>query len=64
MWGPFEVTLDNELKDVVAGYVAQVRQSGQILFTRRWQYAKRARDWQRAVEHGCADVHVASVASS
>lgn len=31
----FEVALDNALKDGVAGYVAQLRQSGQILFTKQ-----------------------------
>lgn len=33
----FEVALDNALKDGVAGYVAQLRQSGQILFTNAWR---------------------------
>jgi hypothetical protein len=42
--GTFQVALDNALKDVVAGYVAQLRQSGQILFTNAWQYAKRPQD--------------------
>ena len=53
--GAFQVALDNALKDVVAGYVAQLRQSGQILFTNAWQYAKRSARWQRAVDAGCAD---------
>jgi len=56
----FQVALDNALKDVVAGYVAQLRQSGQILFTNAWQYAKRPQD---GGEWWTADVqmHVASV---
>ena len=62
--GAFEDALDNALKkDVVAGYVAQLRQSGQILFTKTWQYAKRPQDdggewwtvcrciWQREQAH-------------
>ena len=56
----FQVALDNALKDVVAGYVAQLRQSGQILFTNTWQYAKRPQDgselWTPDVQ-----MHVASV---
>jgi len=56
----FQVALDNALKDVVAGYVAQLRQSGQILFTNAWQYAKRPQDgselWTPDVQ-----MHVASV---
>jgi len=56
----FKVALDNALKDVVAGYVAQLRQSGQILFTNAWQYAKRPQDdsepWTPDVQ-----MHVASV---
>ena len=48
------------LKDVVAGYVAQLRQSGQVLFTNAWQYAKRPQDgselWTPDVQ-----MHVASV---
>jgi hypothetical protein len=58
--GTFQVALDNALKDVVAGYVAQLRQSGQILFTNAWQYAKRPQDggerWTPDVQ-----MHVASV---
>jgi CubicO group peptidase (beta-lactamase class C family) len=58
--GAFAVALDNALKDVVAGYVAQLRQSGQILFTNAWQYAKRPQDgsewWTPDVQ-----MHVASV---
>jgi hypothetical protein len=58
--GTFAVALDNALKDVVAGYVAQLRQSGQILFTNAWQYAKRPQDggewWTPDVR-----MHVASV---
>jgi hypothetical protein len=56
----FQVALDTALKDVVAGYVAQLRQSDQILFTNAWQYAKRPQDgselWTPAVQ-----MHVASV---
>jgi CubicO group peptidase (beta-lactamase class C family) len=58
--GTFQVALDNALKDVVAGYVAQLRQSGQILFTNVWQDAKRPQDgsepWTPDVQ-----MHVASV---
>jgi CubicO group peptidase (beta-lactamase class C family) len=58
--GAFEVALDNALKDVVAGYVAQLRHSGQILFTKARQYAKRPQDgsesWTPDVQ-----MHVASV---
>jgi hypothetical protein len=58
--GAFQAALDNALKDVVAGYVAQLRQSGQILFTNPWQYAKRPQDgsepWTPDVQ-----MHVASV---
>lgn len=58
--GAFKVALDNALKDVVAGYVAQLRQSGKILFTNTCQYAKRPQDQS---EPWTADVqmHVASV---
>ena len=56
----FKAALDNALQDVVAGYVAQLRQSGQILFTNAWQYAKRPQDhgelWTPDVQ-----MHVASV---
>jgi Beta-lactamase len=56
----FEVALDNTLKDAAAGYVAQLRQSGKILFTNVWQYAKRPQDgselWTPDVQ-----MHVASV---
>ena len=56
----FQVALDNALKDGVAGYVAQLRQSGQVLFTNEWQYAKRPQD---GAESWTPDVqmHVASV---
>jgi CubicO group peptidase (beta-lactamase class C family) len=58
--GAFQAALDDALKDVVAGYVAQLRQSGQILFTNVWQYAKRPQDgsepWTPDVQ-----MHVASV---
>src|SRR5271165_4506797 len=39
--GAFEAALDNALKNDVAGYVAQLRQSGTILFTNMSQYAIR-----------------------
>jgi hypothetical protein len=56
----FQVALDNALKDGVAGYVAQLRKSGQVLFTNEWQYAKRPQDiaeaWTPDVQ-----MHVASV---
>jgi hypothetical protein len=42
--GAFQVALDTVLKGVVAGYVAQLRQSDQVLFTNVWQYAKRPQD--------------------
>jgi hypothetical protein len=56
----FQIALDTALKDVVAGYVAQLRQSGQILFTSAWQHAKRPQDGS---ERWTPDVqmHVASV---
>ena len=59
--GGFEVALDNALKDGVAGYVAQLRQSGQILFTKTLAYAKRRPQdgderWKPNVK-----MHVASV---
>ncbi|HYB10453.1 MAG TPA: serine hydrolase domain-containing protein [Alphaproteobacteria bacterium] len=58
--GTFQVALHNALKDVVAGYVAQLRQSGQIRFTSEWQYAQRPQDgsewWAPGVQ-----MHVASV---
>jgi hypothetical protein len=58
--GTFQVALDNALKSVVAGYVAQLRQSGQVQFTNAWQYAKRPQDGS---EPWTADIqmHVASV---
>jgi hypothetical protein len=58
--GTFAAALNNALKDVVAGYVAQLRQSGQILFTNAWQYAKRPQDGaERWTPDG--QMHVASV---
>ena len=55
--GAFEAALDNALKDVVAGYVAQLRQSGAILFTKASQYAIRGSElWSPDVQ-----MHVASV---
>ncbi len=59
--GTFQVALDNALRDGVTGYVAQLRKSGQILFTNEWQYAKRplhdgAESWTPDVQ-----MHVASV---
>ena len=56
----FEIALDNALQSVVAGYVAQLRQSDQIVFTKVWQYAKGPQDggelWTPDVP-----MHVASV---
>jgi Beta-lactamase len=55
--GAFEVALDNALKDVVGGYVAQLRQSGTILFTKASAYAIRSSEpWSQDVR-----MHVASV---
>jgi beta-lactamase family protein len=55
--GTFQVALDNALKDVVGGYVAQLRQSGTMLFTNTWQYAIRSSEpWSQDVQ-----MHVASV---
>jgi hypothetical protein len=58
--GAFEAALGNVFDDLVAGYVAQLRQSGQVLFTKVWQDAKRPQDGS---ESWTADVqmHVASV---
>jgi hypothetical protein len=59
----FEDALDNALKDVVAGYVAQLRQSGQILFTKARQFAIRHFPKEDGGGRWTADVqmHVASV---
>jgi hypothetical protein len=59
--GAFEAALGNVLNDLVAGYVAQLRQSGQVVFTKVWQDAKRPQD--KPSESWTADVqmHVASV---
>jgi hypothetical protein len=58
--GAFKVALDTTLKGGVAGYVAQLRQSGQILFTNTYGYAKAPKDtselWTPDVQ-----MHVASV---
>jgi hypothetical protein len=56
----FEADLTARLQVGVAGYVAQLRQSGQILFSNAWQYAKRPKD---GAEWWAPDVqmHVASV---
>jgi hypothetical protein len=64
--GDFEIALDNALQSVVAGYVAQLRQSGHIMFTKVWQFAKRPlhdRPPQDGRERWTPDVqmHVASV---
>ncbi len=60
--GAFEDALDNALKDVVAGYVAQLRQSGEILFTKARQYAvKRFPENGRGVWTADVRMHVASV---
>src|SRR3974390_3722771 len=40
----FQAVLEAALKDVVAGYVAQLRRPGQILFTNAWAYAIRGRE--------------------
>ena len=52
----FEVALDNALKDVVAGYVAQLRQSGTDSVHQgmgiRQTFPPR---WQAAVDAGCTD---------
>ena len=53
----FQAVLDAALKDVVAGYVAQLRRSGQILFTNAWAYAIRGSElWSQDIP-----MHVASV---
>ena len=53
----FEATLDNALKNVVVGYVAQLRQSGTVLFTKASAYAIRdSEPWSSDVQ-----MHVASV---
>jgi CubicO group peptidase (beta-lactamase class C family) len=53
----FEATLDNALKNVVGGYVAQLRQSGTVLFTQASAYAIRdSEPWSSDVQ-----MHVASV---
>jgi hypothetical protein len=57
----FEVALDNALKDVVAGYVAQLRQSGTIQFTKAWEYAKRFPQDGRQLWTPDVQMHVASV---
>ena len=49
------------MKDVVAGYVAQLRQSGQILFTKAWEYAKRFPQDGRQLWTPDVQMHVASV---
>jgi CubicO group peptidase (beta-lactamase class C family) len=55
--GAFETALDNALKNDVAGYVAQLRQSGTMLFTSMSQYAiRRSEPWSPDVK-----MHVASV---
>jgi Beta-lactamase len=59
--GAFQFALDNALKDVVAGYVAQLRKSGQILFTNAWQYAKRPPQDSGELWTPGVQMHVASV---
>jgi CubicO group peptidase (beta-lactamase class C family) len=57
----FEIALDNALQSVVAGYVAQLRQSDQIVFTKVWQYAKRPPQDGRLRWTPDVKMHVASV---
>jgi hypothetical protein len=59
--GAFEIALDNALKDGVAGYVAQLRQSGQILFTKTLEYAKRRPQDGDELWKSNVQMHVASV---
>ena len=52
----FEVDLDNALKDVVAGYVAQLRQSGTDSSSPRHGNTPNVSPrWQGAVDAGCTD---------
>jgi hypothetical protein len=57
----FEIALDNALKDGVAGYAAQLRQSGQILFTKTLEYAKRRPQDGDELWKSNVKMHVASV---
>jgi Beta-lactamase len=60
----FQVALDTALKNnTVVGYVAQLRQHGQALFTNTWQYARRPQEKQNGSEPWTPTVqmHVASV---
>jgi hypothetical protein len=57
----FEIALNNALKDGVAGYVAQLRQSGQILFTNKLEYAKRRPQDGDELWKSNVQMHVASV---
>lgn len=57
----FQVALDNALKDNVAGYVAQLRQAGQVVFTKTWEYAKRPPQDGRLLWRTDVPMHVASV---
>ncbi len=56
----FGSALDDALQDSVAGYVAQLRQNGQVVYSSEWQDAKRPQD---GTERWTPDVqqHVASV---
>jgi CubicO group peptidase (beta-lactamase class C family) len=57
--GSFSTALHNALQNTVAGYSVQLRQHGQAIFTREWQWAKRPQDggegWTPDVQ-----LHVAS----
>jgi hypothetical protein len=57
----FEAALGNVLNDLVFGYVAQLRQSGQIVFTKVWQYAKGPQDKDRELWTADVQMHIASV---
>lgn len=57
----FEAALGNVLNDLVFGYVAQLRQSGQIVFTKVWQYARGPQDKDRELWTAEVQMHIASV---
>jgi CubicO group peptidase (beta-lactamase class C family) len=58
----FQVALDTALKNnAVVGYVAQLRQHGQALFTNTWQYAIRPQDQGSELWTADVQMHVASV---
>jgi CubicO group peptidase (beta-lactamase class C family) len=56
----FGAALHNALKDNVAGYTVQLRQQGQAIFTKEWQWAKRPQDGSETWTPG-VQLHVASV---